>query len=360
MKVVGLMSGTSADGLGVACISVNPQDQVKLIAFVTYPYPRALQKKIFDVHHADLGDIARLNFEIAYFFSDCVNKFLKKYHFRPRDIACIGSHGQTVFHRTCGPRQTWTTLQIGEPSIIAVKTGIATVADFRPKDMALKGEGAPLSPYFHSSFFKNRTHVAVHNLGGMSNMTYLFKEGKTRKVRAFDTGPANCVLDGAMRVLSKGKKNYDKNGELAARGKIHSKKLYTFLKHPYFSKTPPKSCGQEEFGRVFLEKVFRECRGLKEEDIMATLTAFVARSIFCAYEKFILNKNELKEIVFCGGGVHNKSLMKFIRQEFSSYKVKISFFDDYGVNSDAVEACCFALMGLRALQKKINHVPAAT
>ncbi|HLD74563.1 MAG TPA: anhydro-N-acetylmuramic acid kinase [Bdellovibrionota bacterium] len=363
MKAIGLMSGTSADGLDVACISANRKDQIKLLAFKTYPYPKTLQKKILKVHHARLSDVALLNFEIAYFFSDCIKRFLKKNRLKPRDMSCIGSHGQTVFHKTSGSKKEWTTLQIGEGSVIAALTGITTVTDFRPKDMALGGEGAPLSPYFHYSFFKNATNLAVHNLGGMSNVTFLLNKGNPREILAFDTGPANCVLDGAMRIFSKGLKNFDKDGKLAASGKIHERLVQKLLKHPYFKKKPPKSCGQEEFGPVFLKKVLRECRGLKKKDIMATLTAFVAQSIFLSYKKFMwsaAHKHKLKEIIFCGGGIHNKTLMSAIRKDFSAYKIKISFFDDYGVSSDAVEACCFALMGLRCLQHKINHIPSAT
>ncbi len=354
------MSGTSADGLDVACISVDKKDTIRLLSFKTYPYPQALHKKILNIEVCRLPAIAALNFEIADFFAACVNKFLKENSLKKHEIACIGSHGQTVFHKTLGKKSEWTTLQIGEPSIIAVKTGITTVADFRPQDMALGGEGAPLSPYFHYTFFKNQSNIAVHNLGGMSNVTFLYRKKGAEKIIACDTGPANCVLDGAMRALSNNKKNYDQDGKLAASGIVHEKLIQKFLKHPYFRKKPPKSCGQEEFGSIFLKKVLKECHGLKPGDTMATLTAFVARSIFISYKKFIFSKNGLKEIIFCGGGVHNKTLMGAIKKEFSFHKTKISFFDDYGINSDAVEACCFALMGLRALQKKINHLPSAT
>ncbi|MBI2609420.1 MAG: anhydro-N-acetylmuramic acid kinase [Deltaproteobacteria bacterium] len=353
IRAIGLMSGTSADGVDIALIKIN-KNKIKLEAFETYSYPKKIQKNIFNALNLSLEEIAALDFELGHFFSYTVNHFLKKNKISSKNIFCIGSHGQTLFHRTTGAQDKWCTFQIGEPALIATLTGIQTVADFRPHDMALGGHGAPLTPWFHAVFFKNKKNVSVHNLGGMSNLTYL----GSNSIIAFDTGPANCLLDLFMRKHTS--YLFDSSGKMAARGSVYKNIVQKWMKHPYFKKAPPKSCGQDEFGSAYLEKLLKDLKGFSLEDQAATLTYFTAQTIIHAYEYFILKKNLLQEIIFCGGGVKNKTLMHFIQEGLKKYAVQFSTFDKYGISSQAVEAVSFALMGVYCLKKKSNHLPRTT
>jgi len=299
MLTIGVMSGTSVDGVDVALVSIKGE-KVELKGFRSYPYSPSLRKKILSAASLSLSEVSQLNFEIGKVFAKAVLSFLKKQRVSSKKIYCIGSHGQTVFHKTLGKKSEWSTFQLGEPSFIAAHTGILTVADFRPKDMAFGGHGAPLTPCFHYAFFKKRGPLVVHNLGGMSNMTYIPKGGRKSKVIGFDSGPANCLIDGVIRHLTSQK--YDSGGKLAASGRVHQGLVRRWMKNSFFSKKLPKSCGQEEFGENFIQKILKQTKGLSKKDIVATVTAFTAESIVKSYENYILKKNSLREIVFCGGG----------------------------------------------------------
>jgi len=355
IQAIGLMRGTSADGVDVALVRIN-KNKIECRAFKTYPYPKTFQKKIFNALTLSLEETAILHFELGRFFARTVSSFLKSTKISSKNIFCIGSHGQTLFHRAKRAHKEGCTLQVGEASFIAALTQIKTVSDFRPQDIAVGGEGAPLTPWFHSIFFKNKKNISIHNLGGMSNLTYLSKSAE--KTIAFDTGPANCLIDLLMRT--KTRFLYDAYGRMAARGRIHKNLVHKWLKHPYFKKNPPKSAGQDEFGSAYLEKLLKDLKGVSLEDQCATLTYFTALSIVQAYEKFILKKHPLQEIVFCGGGVKNKTLMRFIQKGLEKYSIRFSTFDEYGISSDAVEAVSFALMAVYCLQHKVNHLPSAT
>ncbi len=359
MKVLGLMSGTSADGVDVALLSING-NKIKLNAFKTFAYPLKLREKILSALNLPLPQISQLNFEIGGFFANSALRFLKEKRIPSKKIFCVGSHGQTIFHKTSGPQREWSTFQIGEGSIIAAKLQLPVVADFRPQDMALGGQGAPLTPYFHYSFFKNRDSLCVHNLGGISNVTFIPLKNQKSKVLAFDTGPANCLIDGVMRKISKGQLNFDRGGRLASQGKVHWSLVKKWLKHPYFSKSIPKSCGQDEFGPQMVSSIMKECHRLNKKDILATVTAFTSQSIIQSYEKLILKKHKLKEIVFCGGGVKNKTLMKQIKEGFQKYFISFKTFDDYGIDSHAVEAASFAYMAYQCIRNQTNHLPQTT
>lgn len=359
MKVLGLMSGTSADGVDIALISIQGH-KIKLDACKTFPYPSKLKVKILNAQNLKLPQISALNFEIGYFFANSALRFLKEKTISRKKIFCIGSHGQTVFHKTSGLQKEWNTFQIGEPSIIAAKLQAPVVTDFRPKDIALGGQGAPLTPYFHYSFFKKRNSLCVHNLGGMSNVTFIPFSNQKLKVLAFDTGPANCLIDGVIRSISKGRLNFDKGGRFASQGQIHWSLVKKWLKHPYFSKNIPKSCGQDEFGPKMILSIMKACRHLDKKDIAATVTAFTAQSMIQSYEKLILKKHKLKEIVFCGGGIKNTTLMRLIKQGLKKYSISFKTFDDYGIDSHAVEAVSFAYMAYQCLKNKTNHLPQTT
>ncbi len=354
MRIIGLMSGTSADGVDAAAIDIK-KNKVKLLAFDTYEYPRQLRKNILRIAEqksCKAGDISQLNFIIGRVFADAVIKLCRKSKINLKTIDLIGSHGQTVYHNPTG--KICSTLQIGEPSVIAYKTGITTVADFRPKDIAAGGQGAPLVPFADYWLFKHKKlNRAVQNIGGIANVTYLPAGCKIDEIIAFDTGTGNMIIDRIATVLSKGKLHYDKNGKIAGKGRVNKKLLDEIMRHPFLRKLPPKSTGREEFGAAYTEKLIK--RSIPLEDMLATATAFTACSIADAYRRFLPSMPD--EIILCGGGARNKTLIKMLRQNIKS---KILFTDDFGINRDAKEAVSFAILAYAAVKGIANNVPGAT
>lgn len=359
---VGLMSGTSIDGIDAALVRItgrSPHLKIGLLAWSIYPFPTEVREKILAVSQERGGssrEICRLHFELGELFSRSVQKICRKGHISPSQLDVIGSHGQTICHLGSAG-----TLQIGEPSVIAERTGVTTVADFRPRDIAAGGFGAPLAPYFHTLLFWDpRKNRAVHNIGGISNLTYLPKRVSLERVTGFDTGPGNMVIDGLLREITKNSVPYDHGGKIAARGIVSLKLLKSLMSHPFIRKKPPKTSGREEFGRDFVSQILRRGRTmrLKEEDLVATVTALTASSIAENYRRFIFPKAVPDEIIFGGGGVHNETLMKMIRAELSG--ISISTFDRYGIPSDAAEAVCFAVLGWETLSGHPTNLPSVT
>ncbi|MBI2981162.1 MAG: anhydro-N-acetylmuramic acid kinase [Deltaproteobacteria bacterium] len=361
---VGLISGTSADGIDAALVEISDsrgKTRLAVRAFATYPYPRLIRKRIMkvsDPKKGTTGEVCLLNFEIGELFADAVKKICRKANVSLRKLDFIGSHGQTISH--FGKKGT---LQIGEPSIIAERTGVTTVADFRPRDIAAGGEGAPLAPYLHYLLFSDsKKDRAVHNIGGISNLTFLPKGGRIGKVLGFDTGPGNMVIDGLVEIISKGKRDLDQEGRAASRGFVSLRLLRDLLRHPFINQKPPKSAGREEFGRDFIKDLYEKGKRLRlrEEDLIATATAFTAASIAENYRRFVFPRAIPDEVIFCGGGIHNKTLMRMIRMEMRG--IKISTCEDHRVKipSDAVEAVLFAVLGFKALKGKSTNVPSVT
>lgn len=344
---LGLMSGTSADGLSLALAEFENRN-FKLHAYTTVPYPAALSAKILKASGLRTPQLSRLNFELGIFFADQAAAFLKKTKTTPQSVAVIGSHGQTVYH---GPNdKPANTLQIGEPALIAQKTGIAVVADFRPRDIAAGGSGAPLIPFFDHYFFAEKQGRALQNIGGIANVTFL-KKGK-RPV-AFDNGPGNALMDLAMLRISGGKKAFDKNGQLARTGAVLPSVLKQLQKHRYFKKEPPKSTGRELFDAYFLpSSLWRE----SPEDIMATLTYFTAWAIADSYFSFV--PFELGEVLVSGGGALNSTLMEHLKNML--YPADVRSMGELKIPSQAKEPIAFAFLALRALQGKVNHLPETT
>ena len=252
--VVGLMSGTSMDGIDAAVGEVTGSGEgchFRPLGFVTTPYPKQIREELLEIgrstdHRSDLAKISSLNFRLGELFAQAAARAVQKMGRSLRSVDLIGSHGQTVYHNPRG--RGGSTLQLGEPAIIAERTGVTTVADFRPADVASGGEGAPLTPYVHYLLFRNkRQSRAIHNLGGISNLTYLPAGGRMRDVVAFDTGPGNMIIDGLARWLTRGKKSSDRGGALARKGQVQAGFLRELMRHPFFSVSPPKSAGREEF-----------------------------------------------------------------------------------------------------------------
>ncbi|MHC4355620.1 MAG: anhydro-N-acetylmuramic acid kinase [Planctomycetota bacterium] len=365
LRVAGLMSGTSVDGADVAIVDVSRR-KVQLRAFEMFAYPPALRERILSLcrpESARLDDICHYNFVLGEVFADAVIKLCSKSGITLSSIDLIGSHGQTIYHnargRRHGRRAIRSTLQIGEPSVIAQRTGIATVADFRPRDMAAGGEGAPLVPFADYILFShNRLTRAVQNIGGIANVTLLPGGGVLGEVTAFDTGPGNMVIDGIIRLATGGKRNFDRNGKMAARGTIDKTLLGDMLRHPFLRRTPPKSTGREEFGAAFVEHIYRRAVeiGLSDADIVATVTAFTARSIAQAYRQFLPSMPD--EVILCGGGAHNGTLVEMLRSELAD--VKMLSTDDFGISVDAKEAVSFAVLAWATIKGMPNNLPGAT
>jgi anhydro-N-acetylmuramic acid kinase len=365
MRVVGLMSGTSADGVDAAIVDITKR-KVRLVAFEMFPYGGAMRRAILGLcrpESARLEDICHYNFVLGEVFADAVTKLCSRSGIAPGSIDLIGSHGQTIYHNPRGKRHGGrvirSTLQIGEPSVIAQRTGITAVADLRPRDMAAGGEGAPLVPYADYILFgRSRRSRAVQNIGGIANVTFLPAGGELSDVLAFDTGPGNMVIDGIIRLASRGTKQFDRNGQMAARGAVDTKLLNEMLGHPFLRRRPPKSTGREEFGDAFAEHVYRRARknGLADADVAATVTAFTAGSIARAYRQFLPAMPD--ELILCGGGAHNDTLVEMLRNELPQVTMLSS--EDFGISVDAKEAVSFAILAWATIKGMANNVPAAT
>jgi anhydro-N-acetylmuramic acid kinase len=365
MRIAGLMSGTSADGVGVAIIDLK-KNKVDILAFDTFLYEPALRKRILELGEqkpCPVAGVSNLNFLIGHVFADSLITLCRKSRIDLRTIDLIGSHGQTVYHnpkgQKFGKRLIQSTLQIGEPSIIAKRTGITTVADFRPADMAAGGEGAPLVPFADYFLFKDKKlSRAIQNIGGIANVTYLPAGGRLDDIIAFDTGPGNMIIDRIASVISNGRLNYDRDGKIAAKGKIDAAILNEMLCHPFLKRKPPKSTGREEFGHKFFKVFYKrvKVRSLLPQDILATATAFTAVSIANAYRRFLPQIPD--QIILCGGGAHNKTLVKMLQKNLIG--AKILLIDGFGISCDAKEAVSFAILAYATIKGLTNNVPGAT
>jgi anhydro-N-acetylmuramic acid kinase len=364
MRVAGLMSGTSADGVDVAIIDISA-NSVNVLAFDTFPYSATLRHSILQLCQSEstaVADVCYLNFVIGEVFAEAVLKLCKKSGIGLNTIDLIGSHGQTIYHnpkgRRFGKKTIRSTLQIGEPSIIAQRTGITTVADFRPRDMAANGEGAPLVPFADYFLFRDKhRNRAIQNIGGIANVTYLPAGCQSGDIIAFDTGPGNMIIDGIITILSKGKQKFDRGGKLAAKGTVDKAILNDMLKHSFFGQRPPKSTGREEFGARYCEALYRKMsKTISAEDIMATVTAFTAASIVEAYQRFLPRMPD--EVILCGGGAHNGTLVRMLRQGLDKSRILLS--DELGISCDAREAISFAILAYATIKGVENNVPSAT
>ncbi len=310
-----------------------------------------------------MADVCHLNFVLGEVFAESVLKLCKKSGIGLDTIDLIGSHGQTIYHnpkgRRFGKKTVRSTLQIGEPSIIAQRTGITTVADFRPRDMAAGGQGAPLVPFADYFLFRDKhRNRAVQNIGGIANVTSLPAGCRPGDIIAFDTGPGNMIIDGIVSIISKGKQKFDRGGKIAARGTIDKTILDCLLKHPFLGLRPPKSTGREEFGSRYCDALYRKMKkkSIPAENIIATVTAFTAESIVRAYRNFLPRMPD--EVILCGGGAHNSTLVKMLRQGLGKSRILTS--DDFGISCDAKEAISFAILAYATIKGEPNNVPGAT
>jgi anhydro-N-acetylmuramic acid kinase len=367
--VVGLMSGTSADGIDACLVKIdntNPKDlasrgknlKVKPIGCKTYKFPQGVQQKIIQVSdpsYQNLDEVLRLNMALGEYFTKAVFSVVKASGQKMDEIDLIGSHGQTVRHlpewtKKFG-KKVRATLQIGEPAVIASKTGVVTVGDFRTGDIALGGQGAPLTPYVHFLLFGDKKiSRMVVNIGGIANFTVSPKAGKVDDIFAFDSGPGNMIVDNLIRKIYK--KNFDKDGKIASSGKVNSDLLNKLKEDEYFYKRPPKSCGRENFGEEFVSKILNRAKKLrvKPEDIITTASELSVWSILDAYEKFVKPKIKLNQILLSGGGVHNKYFLK--RLKFLFHPIKVMSTQELGQDPDFLEAISFAILANQTIEGK--------
>lgn len=342
---LGLMSGTSADGLTLCLFDVSVK---KVIHFKNYTYPKNLQTKILDAFNFKTPKLAELNFELGHIYAKLTLKFIKEFKINKKDISVIGSHGQTVFHNPCA--KTPNTLQIGEAAFIAQALKLPVVSNFRARDMAAGGTGAPLIPAFDDFLFKTGGPKMLLNIGGLSNIALV---GKKIKTFGFDVGPGNVMIDAAVTILTKGKKTYDKAGALAAKHAPDIKKAQSLLKL-FIAKKPPVSLERSTYAEGFINQYFKD---IKVEDI-ATITYLTALIVAKSIEKFILNKYRAESLIVSGGGVYNKTLLKNMEELLPG--VKILSLNDLGIDPMAKEAACFAWLAWQTLHRKPSNCPAAT
>lgn len=347
---LGLMSGTSCDGVSAAVAEFKGR-RVRVIAERTMPYPRRLVRTLYRGRLLNAQELSSLNVELGELFARAALRLLKTARLSASQVAVIGSHGHTVYH---GPRDLLpSTMQIGEAAVIAERTGIPVVDDFRPRDIAAGGQGAPLVPYFDEAFFGNGAARALQNIGGIANVSLV---GRGMATQAFDTGPGNCLIDLAAGVASHGKKTYDANGHSALRGRIDYRTVERLWRHPYFRKAPPKSTGRETFNESLLRQTFGSRLKQSPLDVLATVTYFTAYSIVESYRFFL--KLRIREVIVSGGGVRNGTLMRHLARLLSP--IPVHSIERYAIPAQAKEPVAFAYLGLRAFHNQINHLPATT
>ncbi len=367
MKAVGLMSGTSGDGVDAALVDIRGSGhnlKVKPLAFVSTAYPPDLQQRVLAAAaRGTVAEICHLNVVLGEWFARAALRVIQQAGVEPRKIDVIGSHGQTIHHlpnavEEPGVGPVRSTLQLAEPAVIAERTGITTVANFRPRDMAAGGQGAPLTPYVHYALLRDRTRSRlIVNLGGIGNVTYLPAGKGLDAVVAFDTGPGNMVMDGLVQRLTKGKEAMDRGGRLAAKGKVAVGLLAKLLAHPYLKQKPPKSTGREEFGEVFVDRILaaQKAHRLKPEDLLATSALLTAITLGSA-RKWL--NGPVDEVIVGGGGVRNRTLMGNLSSVFSPVPVRT--FETAGWESKAFEAVAFAVLAYQTVHGQAANVPSVT
>ena len=362
MRVAGVMSGTSLDGIDVAIVDIGPR-RIKTIAFSNSPYPEAVRREILSVSNATTttASIARLHFLLGELYAAAIIAACRRHRIALRSIELVGCHGQTIYHQ--GERAPYlgrsisTTLQIGEAGVIGEQIAAPVVSDFRTRDMAAGGKGAPLVPYVDYLLFRHPQlgRVAL-NIGGIANVTAMPPGVSSDQVIAFDTGPGNMILDALASELTRGREHYDRDGRIAAQGRPYGKLLDRMLAAPYYRRKPPKTAGREQYGAEFIGQI--KSSGLGLRDLMATATAFTAATIAVGIERFIKPLMPVDELIVSGGGVHNRTLMGYLSAFLPG--VRITTTQEFGVNVDAKEAVAFAVLAYETWSGRAANLPSAT
>lgn len=370
MTVAGIMSGTSADGIDVAIVRIHPgklRPTLSLIAHEGFAFPAALRRSVLAAMNASstsTAELARLNWRLGIAYAEAVSTTLKRHSV---NLDLIGCHGQTLYHQpgaaTYAGRRFACTWQAGEAVVLAAALGVPVVSNFRPADMAVGGQGAPLVPLLDYVLFADMKRGRVlQNIGGIANLTAIPAAAGRDAVIAFDNGPGNMVTDALAQQLFN--KTYDKNGSHAARGTILSTVLKEQLRHPYFALKPPRTAGREQFGREFATQFLSACQRVssKPEDALATATALTAESIARSYKKFVLRsmKSHAVDYIVSGGGTRNRTLMTMLARRLSPLGCEVATSTEFGLTSEAKEAAAFALLAWQTWHRLPGNLPAAT
>jgi anhydro-N-acetylmuramic acid kinase len=357
------------DGVDAALVRISgPQDRprVRLLASTTLAYPREIRQRVLRVaagERVTAGEISQLNFLLGEIFAEAALEACRKARVSPGRVSVIGSHGQTIYHQGApsleSGRRVASTFQIAEPAVIAARTGVNVVADFRPADMAVGGQGAPLVPIVDYLLLRDdaRGTVAL-NIGGIANVTVIPARAKPRDVRGFDTGPGNMVMDTLVRHFTRGRETYDAGGRLAAIGKVDELLLRRAFDHPFFRRRPPKSAGREQFGAEFVKRYFLSRRRARFRDLVRTTAELTARSIADALLRFVFPTMQVHRLIVSGGGARNAFLLRRLGELLPQLSVQLS--DRYGLDVDAKEAIAFAVLADRAMQGLDGNLPSVT
>ncbi len=376
MIVAGVMSGTSADGVDVALCRIGPAGEgkpprIKLLGHAAFPYPKAVRAAVLaamDAKSISVAELSRLNWRLGAIYAECVEKTATQFGLKP---ALVGCHGQTIYHQGAAAkylgqpvRATW---QIGEGAVLAERLRVPVVSDFRPADLAADGQAAPLVPMLDVALFSSPRYSRVlQNLGGIANLTAIPAGHGAGSVMAFDTGPANMVIDACMERLFH--KSFDRNGAVAKRGYVIHNVVETLLSDRYFSAPPPKSCGREEFGEAYVERLIALClkAHASDADIVATATALTAESILAAYRSFVWPHLQASapqaktEYIVAGGGAKNGALLHLLREGLEPMSARVRLMEEFGIAAQAKEAVAFALLAWLSWHGLPGNVPAAT
>jgi anhydro-N-acetylmuramic acid kinase len=367
-QIIGLISGTSADGITAALVRIADRSagrpDVRLLASVTRPYPEEVRARLLTLftEPQTTQRIASVHYLLGDLFAEAALEVARSAGCAMNAVDLIASHGQTVAHLGLpDPADRWSraaTLQLGEAAVIAERTGRPVIADFRAADIAAGGQAAPLVPYADLVLLGGPRGRIALNLGGISNITVLPAGATREEVYAFDCGPGNMVIDGLVRHFSREKELFDRDGRRAARGRVHPDVLSSLLAHPFISAAPPKSAGHEQFGRPFLTALLTQWRALPPDDLVATATAFTAAAIARNITQFVVPHHAIEDLVASGGGVRNATLMDRLRAAVAPIRVRL--LDEFGVPSDAKEALAFALLGHATLMGIPGNLPRVT
>ncbi len=370
MLLIGLMSGTSVDGIDAALVEITGgprRHKWRLRKFVCVPWDTQVRQAILGVclANAPLQSVVALHYRLGEEFAKAARLLIEPTGLTFEDVDAIASHGQTVWHQPAVLDEPGIhargTLQIGEPAIIAARTGVPVVADFRSADMALGGQGAPLVPFADALLFGSHKEArAVQNIGGMANVTFLPCGADLNGILAFDTGPGNVLIDALVVRITEGARRFDQNGALAAAGTVNKSLLTEMLGHPFFRQSPPKSTGREEFGAAYAEKFWKRGHALRcsSNDLLATATALTAESIALSYTEWLNPRERIGTVILGGGGVHNTTLVRMLTQRV--FPTQVTNHAAFGLPDDAKEAMAFALLAYETLHGRPSNVPAAT
>lgn len=376
-RVVGLMSGTSVDGIDACLVEIRESGggpEIEILAFESFPYPQKIREAVFRQFRpseSSVEEICHLDFLLGELFAAATVKLLERHGYTSSDVDLIGTAGQTLWHDPSTIRQkveidwldepvaTRSTLAIGQSAVVAERLGAITIGDLRVRDVAAGGEGAPLVAYADWVLL---THPemgrCVQNIGGIANVTWLPPNGRLEDVLAFDTGPGNMVIDALAEVATGGEKTFDEDGAFAAAGTIRQDLLEDWMRDPYFSRNPPKTTGRERFGVHFTQRIIASAPGVPIDDLIATATALTAQSIAKAYRDFVEPIGKIHQVVLGGGGTRNPVLVGMLRSLLPG--IDLLHHEELGIDSRAKEAVAMALIANDSLLGRCTNVPGAT